>query len=156
MWHRVGGMVITTSNPGLRVEQQDWSELTVEAWPASWKKERTVRRVYSRETRQPNFVTMETLGNGRMHVDISPDVDGQPRAWVLRFHLRPNQRLQLSADNMELEATVQHIAPLPHFRAKEVVPFKGKGAAPAPGAGPVAEVYLPASAKARSLRADFH
>eukprot|EP01051_Picozoa_sp_SAG22_P015781 SAG22_NODE_2118_length_2984_cov_2.031196_3_plen_61_part_01 len=31
MWHRMGGLVVTTDKPGLRIEDGDWSELTLEA-----------------------------------------------------------------------------------------------------------------------------
>ena len=32
MWHKVGGMVVTTDTPGLRVDDQDWSELVVDVY----------------------------------------------------------------------------------------------------------------------------
>lgn len=32
MWHKVGGMVVTTDAPGLRVDDQDWSELVVDVY----------------------------------------------------------------------------------------------------------------------------
>merc|ERR1711959_678360 len=33
MWHRRGGLMVITDDPQLRVEEQDWSSLTVEAFP---------------------------------------------------------------------------------------------------------------------------
>jgi hypothetical protein len=33
MWHRKGGMVVTTDAPGVRIDDQDWSTLTLETWP---------------------------------------------------------------------------------------------------------------------------
>merc|ERR1711871_775339 len=46
MWHRRGGLMITTDKPGLRVEEQDWSTLTLEAFPAQTA-ESTSRSVYT-------------------------------------------------------------------------------------------------------------
>ena len=35
MWHRKGGLVVTTDQPGTRVDEQNWSMLTLEAFPHS-------------------------------------------------------------------------------------------------------------------------
>ena len=33
MWHRRGGLVVTTDSKALRIAAQDWARLTVDAWP---------------------------------------------------------------------------------------------------------------------------
>jgi hypothetical protein len=33
MWHRKGGMLVTTDAPGVRIDDQDWATLTLESWP---------------------------------------------------------------------------------------------------------------------------
>lgn len=151
MWHKIGGLMVTTSNPGLRVDKQDWRQLTLEAWPATWKRERAERRLYNRKTLQPTIIAMETLDHGRVRMEIEADAAGESRAWVVRFHLRRGQRLRLADDNVEEVSEIQHIAPLPLEREAEVVPFAGKDAPPAPHAGFVAQVVLPSSATARHL-----
>ncbi len=153
MWHRVGGLTITTSEPGLRVELQDWSELTLEAFPASWREESVVRRLYNRKTLQPTEVRMQTDGRGLVEIVIAATPDGDEHSWVVRLHLRPGQNATLAAAgvNMEADAKLTMIAPLAVEQAHAVMPFKGKGSAPAPHAGAVAEVQLTASAQPRRL-----
>ena len=45
----------------------------------------------------------------------------------------------------------QLIAPLPVAAAESFMPFGGQGAAPAPLAGPVAEIVVPAAAGPRKI-----
>ena len=150
LYHRQGGLMVLVSEPSLRVHRQDWSELTLEAFPAADVAQTTHRTVAERGAdvhAAKTHVVMHTDGAGHVRVDINQAV---ARAWVVRLHLRPGQRVgaaRLDAQALG-EAAVTHIAPT--ARA-DFMPFGGKGAAPAPGAGFVAELRIPASASA-SLR----
>jgi len=151
MWHRVGGLVITTSNPGLRVDEQDWSELTLELFPSSSDADKTVRRVYNRKTLNVIQVVMTTDGRGQVVLDIDATPDGDEHSWIVRVHLAPGQSLTLAEENEEVISSSNLMKPLTENCCHEMVPFKGKGSRPAPQAGPVAELLLPSSTKPRHL-----
>lgn len=90
-----GGLSIVTSTPGLRVDAQDWSELTLEAFPATATRAETKRVLHSRSPGAPRtFVSMATAdGDNTVSVNISAAEDQESRAWVLRVHLKPGQRV---------------------------------------------------------------
>ena len=115
MWHNHnGGLVITTNSPGLRIEGQDWSELTLEAFPsASAEEVVTQRTVHALKTAAKTGISMKTDGTGKMKLSISAADDGVTRAWALRVHLRVGQKVESAAvDGNTLQTTdVVHIAP---------------------------------------------
>lgn len=157
MWHRKdGGLTILTDSPGLRIQDGNWSSLSLEAFPAQTAK-RTRRTLYAQESfirgEEPatTDIIMTTDGSGEVHFAISESSDTAGRAWVVRVHLRPGQRASgVSVDGDVLEAeTVVHLEPLP---AEAVYfPFGGAGAHPPAKAGPVVEVRLPSARHARAV-----
>jgi len=167
MWHRRGGLIITTDKPGLRVDKQDWSSLTLEAFPhfTAGDKDVTERAVHTlgkhyKGARARTGVTMTTDGDAdTVSVRVTDAEDKVEREWVFRAHLKPGQavksaHLQNDHDSTE-EAqalTVKHIHPVnnPGF-----FPFGGEGSAPAHHAGAVAEVRIPRGHRARTLMLHF-
>ena len=140
--------MITTDKPGLRVEEQDWSTLTLEAFPAQTA-ESTSRSVYTLNEAKRTDLLWETNGHGGVSLTVSAAEDGSRRAWVFRSHLLPGQKLvSATLDGVELRAPV-------HLEPREEVgpafPFGGQGSRPMPKAGPVAEIYIPAGAATRTL-----
>ena len=115
MWHNHdGGLVVTTNTPGLRIEGQDWSELTLEAFPStSTDPVVTERFVYALKSAAKTELSMTTNGAGKMTVTISAATDVASRAWALRTHLRPGQKaIAAFVDGIQLdEADMVHIAP---------------------------------------------
>ena len=162
MWHKKdGGLTVMTDKPGMRIEEGDWSSLTLEAFPAQTEM-LTERSVYAQDTHVRGEETartdlsMRTDGTGKAHFEITESSDGAERAWVVRLHLRPNQRVTTAVmDGAELavdETTVTHLAPLSASEtALHHFPFGGAGAHPPVNAGHVAELRLPSAAHARSL-----
>jgi hypothetical protein len=155
LWHRVGGLMIMAAVPGLRVDRQDWSELVLEAFPDSTTVASVTRTLRARgdgdELTAATHVTMTTDGRGAVAVSLSAAEDFEARAWVLRLHLRPQQRVvAASVDGTDASNLVQHLKPV--GVADAFFPFGGKGTLPAPLAGAVAEVRLASSAKPRSVR----
>ena len=161
MWHRAGALLVTTSAPGTRVGAQDWSELTLEAWPTA--EARVVRRtVYERggggggRTELAMATTAAEADENRtttLRLDVS--ASGTARAWVLRAHLAPGQRVVAAAvDGAAVDgARVAHIAPLAAGGADDAgfFPLRGAGHAPPARAGPVAELRVPRAAGAREV-----
>ena len=166
LWHRKGGLTILASEPTLRVDDQDWSELTLEAFPhvdRSEQEQVTRRTLVDRgEAAARTTVEMRTdIEAGELHFAITQAEDKTERAWVLRVHLAPGQSvshvqaLLQGDDGAVLEAevvAVRHLTATAESEADGFTPFGGKGSRPAPRAGSVAELALPASARARAVR----
>ena len=154
MWHKKsGGLTVITDEPGLRIDDQDWSSLTLEAFPAQVA-QTTQRSVFALKTEARQDITMTTDGNGNAHFDISESEDGAERAWVVRLHLLPNQRATMATiDEEEMAAeSLVHLAPLSAEQTSTAhFPFGGAGAHPPQHAGHVAELRLPSAAHARTL-----
>ena len=133
MWHRRGGLLVTVDDPGTRVEQQDWSHLTVQAFPATdgmflanpdgWNDgsadgaavvSSSHRVVYDRGSTKK--------GTGRTHIEMRSSADGTcsfairgdtpsaattERAWTIRIHLLPGQQATLlGVDGVAHDASV--------------------------------------------------
>ena len=154
MWHKKsGGLTVITDEPGLRIDDQDWASLTLEAFPAQVA-QTTQRSVFALKTEARQDITMTTDGNGNAHFDISESEDGAERAWVVRLHLLPNQRATMATiDEEEMAAeSLVHLAPLSAEQTSTAhFPFGGAGAHPPQHAGHVAELRLPSAAHARTL-----
>jgi hypothetical protein len=146
------------------VDDQDWTELTLEAFPhspSSGKGESTTERTLfnkgdSASTTIAMTTTTSTYGAASsVAMKITPSTNGEARAWVVRLHLQRGQRVSSAlADGVQLaidsgDNGVEHIAPTP--AGASYTPFGGKGTAPAPMAGHVAEVRLPIGASHREL-----
>ena len=183
MWHKAGAVLVTdgtaarwgreeeeesSARKPLRLVHQQWGELTIEAFPAAgaWRERRDV---YEQEgsaaaaaAAAPTTVELRTFGNGTVAVSVSGSP--VPRAWVVRLHLRPGQRLALlarssssSLSSSSLAAVagggrVEHLLPAADC-AESYFPFRGAGARPACEAGAVAEFRLPSSVVARRIEA---
>ena len=159
MWHRKdGGLTVMTDSPGLRIEEGDWSSLTLEAFPSQAAME-THRSVYAQDTHVRHQgdartdLAMRTDGKGKAHFEIAAATDGAERAWVLRVHLRPSQFVtEAVMDGATLaDDAVVHLAPLSEADTAHYFPFGGSGSHPPVNAGHVAELKLPSAAHARSL-----
>ena len=99
MWHKKdGGLTVMTDSPGLRIEDGDWSELTLEAFPAQTEME-TRRSVYAQDTHVRHQedartdMVMRTDGLGKVYFEISEATDGSERAWVVRLHILCNSEI---------------------------------------------------------------
>jgi hypothetical protein len=156
MWHKKGGLLVTVSEGALRIGDQDWSELTIEGFPASgaWTEWRDVYEQDHSEHSDDAVTTVQlrTDGGGKVYVDVSASVAA--RAWVVRLHLAPGQQLSLSAAAAAAGgvSSVLHIQPPAGCSAADAsspvpgeesfTPFGGVGTRPACLAGPVAEFRL--------------
>lgn len=132
------GLMVLVDEPGARVEEQDWSSLTLEAFPST-KAAATSRSIVERGSAELTNLELATDGKGGLVVRIGKPAAGGKRAWVLRVHLRKGQKASsVTLDHWPMD--VQHLEASADF----VAPFGGKGTKPAPLSGPVAEVILPA------------
>eukprot|EP01062_Namystynia_karyoxenos_P067703 TRINITY_DN6172_c0_g1_i1.p1 TRINITY_DN6172_c0_g1~~TRINITY_DN6172_c0_g1_i1.p1 ORF type:complete len:851 (+),score=211.04 TRINITY_DN6172_c0_g1_i1:93-2555(+) len=145
MWHRRGGVVVTASSAGLRIEDQDWGQLIVEAWPEEGQSSR--RAVHPRGGGASATVVLSCSG-GRAELTISAAAGGAPRGWLLRLHLRPGQR---PAPAAVIDGAPASYALLQPAAGSGAWPFAGAGALPPPAAGPVVELELPPSAGPRRV-----
>jgi hypothetical protein len=160
LWHKKGGLTILASEPTLRVDDQDWSELTLEAFPHAAGTAGpdcvTVRTLVDRLSEARTTVTMTTdTATNQLSFAVTAAEDGAARGWVLRVHLAPGgQRVaSVNADGVDLGvATVVHLSPVAHSDADNFSPFGGKGARPAPEEGYIAEVILTSGSAPRTVR----
>ena len=100
-------------------------------------------------------ITMKTdIAASQLSVDISAADDGAARAWVLRVHLAPGQRVRAAVlDGAALaDEALVHLAPTAKSEAGRFSPFGGKGARPAPLEGHIAELPITRGASPRTLR----
>eukprot|EP01052_Picozoa_sp_SAG31_P010293 SAG31_NODE_560_length_14088_cov_10.467010_2_plen_180_part_00 len=158
LWHKAGGLTIIASEPTLRVDDQDWSELTLEAFPHDTQavESTTVRTVVDRgESKARTTISMHTNHDlNQMGFEISEADDHAERAWVLRVHLAPGERVQQATIDGMVSASdaVDHLSPVSESELDTFTPFGGKGARPAPKAGFVAEIMLPRSSAQRTVQ----
>lgn len=143
MWHRHGGLVVTTEDPGLRVEDQDWSELTLDAFPST-SDETTVRYIYERNSNKYQSLKMDSHSVG---LQLALGSSSAPRSFRLRVHYAHGMAPStVFIDGVEAPFTIFKAAP----GGTVAWPFSGVGSRPA--AGVIAEVYIPASAKPRNIQ----
>lgn len=150
MWHRRGGVLITAGSPGLRVAEQDWSNLTIEAFPAA-----DAAVSHRRLDLGPGHrleVELSTPSPDRVRLIIRADEEGTAHAWVLRLHMLPGQRVEAVALDGEGPGAgvARHLLAGTNC-AEEHFPFGGPGSRPACGAGAVAEVHISASSARRAV-----
>ena len=152
MWHKSGAVLVTAKGGALRVAEQDWSSLVVEAFPSAHPSVEH-REVYgpegSPDADRSTTITLATDGQGRVSVSVS--ASAVPKAWTVRLHLRPGQHLELVADG-KASAVVRHLRPTAAC-SDSFFPFGGPGSLPACNAGPVAEFDLePAAGHRRTIQ----
>lgn len=157
MWHKRGSVLVTdNTRENLRIVNQDWSVLTVEAFPASEARSET-RTLYEQDTaalqagKDPaTRVTLATDGNETVTLSVSESPT--TRSWLVRLHLRrPDQRLRLTDATMSaagIDGGVHHLAPTcdPGY-----FPLMGAGSRPPCQGGTVAEFRLGPSSSARHV-----
>ena len=147
MWHRKGGLVIVSGDAALRVDDQNWSELTLEAWPAA-DAEPVTRSLFERGSDARTDVRLRT-GDGTVQVDVGAASDGAERGWLLRLHLPPGQRVATAmVDGSTTAAPI--LLPRDGDSAAHF-PLRGEGTMPAHRAGPIAELRLPRRSGARTI-----
>eukprot|EP00927_Polykrikos_kofoidii_P053071 TRINITY_DN4720_c0_g1_i1.p1 TRINITY_DN4720_c0_g1~~TRINITY_DN4720_c0_g1_i1.p1 ORF type:complete len:830 (+),score=68.35 TRINITY_DN4720_c0_g1_i1:117-2492(+) len=155
MWYRRdGGFFVLAHESMLRVEEQDWSLLVLEAFPASFDQtiKRTVFDKISGNRTELILKTSQQDGNVVVELDIGVAESGDERAWVLRVHLLPGHRaIDTRMDGVLFPSSELHLEPVGES-ATAAFPFSGAGSHPQSRAGPVVELYLPSSARARSAR----
>ena len=151
MWHRRGGFTVITSTPGLRVDEQDWGELTIEAYPSDSMME-TQRFVYSQGSGSARTsLRMKSTGHGSVQFDISASEDGAARAWVLRLHLKHGQAHDATVTVDGAPQTALALQPMDEAESAAFFPFGGVGAKPAPAAGSIVEIRVVRGAGARTV-----
>jgi hypothetical protein len=97
-------------------------------------------------------VTMQTdQANKQLHFDISAAEDSAARAWILRVHLAPGQRVAEALLDDVRAGAVEHLSPTAAADSDAYAPFMGKGTRPPPLAGPIAEIKLPSASSPRTL-----
>jgi hypothetical protein len=150
MWHRKhGGLLVLADRPTQRVEDQDWSSLTLEAFPCSGACN-TSRAVFERGSETHTEITLRTDSVGWVRLEIGSAEDGTAREWVVRVHLGVTQRAtRASIDGHDLQPDQFHI--LEPIAADEFFPLAGAGSAPPQLAGPVVEVRVPKGSNARVI-----
>ncbi|CAJ1400869.1 unnamed protein product [Effrenium voratum] len=85
MWIRPGAMLVLTDEVPKRVEDVDWSRLTLEVYPAETRRQKVLHEPNGEETQ----LQMQ-LENGHFHLSIESKV---ARRWRLRVHLQPGQKM---------------------------------------------------------------
>ena len=158
MWHKKGGLVVAVQEGEMRINDQDWSELVIEAFPSA-EASKEHREIYEQDSstrgdEASTTVELRTDGAGKLWVGVSASVEA--RSWVVRVHLRPGERLALSDEELLASGgvgSVRHLEPHRSCDDDSFFPFKGVGAAPACGAGPIAEFRLGSSTEARHVEA---
>ena len=151
MWHRKGGLVISDNTPAaLRVDDQDWSELTLEAWPMAGA-EAVTRPLYERGSRARTNITL-CFTRGMVRIDVEPESNATARSWLLRLHLVPGQRiLSTAAALVDGSATAAKVLMARAADSPAHFPLLGEGALPPHRAGPIVEVRVPSGRGSRMI-----
>lgn len=148
LWHQEGGLIVMASNPGIRVDRQDWSSLTLQAFPAINRSVVVHRTVYPQNDAtlagKNTHLMMETTDDGWVVLTIDPEVRAMVHHWVLRVHLAVDETMtELMIDEEPSVHKLHLIAPTLMADVASFMPFGGPGTAPAPKAGPIAEILVP-------------
>jgi hypothetical protein len=70
MWHKkAGGLTVITDSPGLRIEDGDWTTLTLEAFPAQAALT-TERAIYALQTEARTDLSMRSDGEGQVSFEV--------------------------------------------------------------------------------------
>eukprot|EP00927_Polykrikos_kofoidii_P015618 TRINITY_DN16958_c0_g1_i1.p1 TRINITY_DN16958_c0_g1~~TRINITY_DN16958_c0_g1_i1.p1 ORF type:complete len:980 (+),score=114.21 TRINITY_DN16958_c0_g1_i1:90-2942(+) len=157
MWlRREGGFLIVADNASQRVEDQDWSSLTLELFPAA-QAHSTKRQLFERGTSARSNLAFHTDGLGRISVEIGAMEGGvAERAWTVRVHLLSGQRVVsaiVDGVSVHLEGGLRHIEASSSSRLSSApfFPLGGAGTLTAPMAGPVAEIHVRKGSQARTI-----
>jgi len=149
IWHKRGSVLVTDATPdNLRIVEQDWSQLTIEAFPSATSSTEH-RNLFEQEASkqyanaEPTVVSLITNGEGKVTVTISQAPT--PRSWTVRLHLSPGQTFKLDS-NTYAQAVVGDVTLIyPTVDCHQYFPLQGKTTAPPCQAGPVAEFVIAAT-----------
>lgn len=140
-------------DPKHRIADQDWSSLTLEAFPCTNWCPPTRRSVFDRMTSARTDIAMFNDGLGHLTFNISKASDGKARAWTIRLNLKPNQRaFHVKVDGED--TSVNHIEHIAWDDGRPVwgyFPFGGAGSNPAAKAGYVAEIKVKSASTFRVI-----
>ena len=151
MWHRAdGGLVLAVDEPSTRVEEQDWSRITLHAFPALHVAQTVRRTLYERGSAARTHVTMRTLGNGHLRFDLGAAEDGATRGWMLRLQL-PLYPSNLGAIGATVDGVATEAKLLLPAAAAITMPFASAGTRPAAGGRSMLELEVPAHRIARVI-----
>jgi len=158
MWYRRdGGLLVLADSPdapSTRIEDQDWSLITLEVFPAA-SFYRTRRSLFDRRTAARTDIVLNSDGAGNARIFIGKATDGASRAWLARIHLRQGQRIvEAMVDGWAVPlGEIVHVYPGDrNLRAGGVAyPLGGAGSLPAPNAGPIVELRIASSASPRTV-----
>ena len=150
-------LLVAVEDGKQRVGRQDWSQLTLEAFPSADAMTSSVR-VFEQDASKHDDgafteVTLTTDGAGGVAVAVSKSV--QARSWLVRLHLRRGQHLVSLVHSAAASggASVQHLQPPVDCEERGFFPFGGAGTPPACRAGPIAEFLIPTSSSAHHAAA---
>ena len=155
LYHRAGGLVVLADEPTvMRVDDQRWSTLILEAFPAADPAEPPTARVVversvndhpTRTELRMSYAQPAAVQAGPRHLRIEVYGDGArlaARSWLLRLHLNRSQAaLGCTVDGAPTNFT--RLAPVAAQHSTMVHPFGGRGSRPPPLAGPIVEIPLP-------------
>jgi alpha-glucosidase (family GH31 glycosyl hydrolase) len=156
MWHRLGSFLITVDSKATRVEDQDWSVLTLEVFPDFTTEVYIEKSLYSLGTAARTDLSMANIpkdnnNGGFVNFHISASEDGESRGWLVRLHLRPGQNcISAGVDDDGTDLDIVHIDPITD--TDDFFPFGGSGTPPAPKAGKIAEIKVPMANHERKLQ----
>jgi len=168
MWHKRGGFTVTIDGAAMvPIEEQDWSVMTLEAFPdlttAAAKNSMIEHRtLYSLGTAARTHIVMTTTSNpsadtsaalptsGIVTFIISEAEDEVSRGWIVRLHLLPGQHCTGAVADNSVVLDVAHLEPVPH--SEGFFPFGGAGTRPAARAGRVVEAVVEQAAHERTVQ----
>lgn len=141
MWfRRDGGLLVTCSDNATRADEQDWSTLTLEAFPSD-SAMTTKRKVFERNSTSSTDLELSTDGHGSISVRIMSST-AHARGWAIRFHLAHSWRVAQASIDGEVVREIALLQLAPGAGAAGFNPLGGVGTAPAPSGGPVVELHL--------------
>ena len=151
MWHKAdGGLVLAVDEPATRVADQDWSTITLHAFPALDAMLTTRKTLHERGgDAAPTRLVMSTFGDGRTvrlqisRCEVAPadDAVATARGWRLRLQLPPTATAATTLTATIDGTAAAHALLLP--LAGEATPFGSRGARPAAGGAAVLELEVP-------------
>ena len=150
MWHKAdGGLVLAVDEPATRVADQDWSTITLHAFPALHAVLTTHKTLHERgDDAAPTHLVMKTFGDSRTvqlrisrrEVALADDAAATARGWRLRLQLPPTATAVTT-----VTATIDGAAAAPALLlplAGMATPFGSRGTRPAAGGAAVLELEV--------------
>lgn len=146
MWYRRdGGLLVLAGNSTLvsTVENQDWSALTLEAFPSAGGMV-TKRELFEKGANDQEKTAITLSTDNQTTITLNIGAAPAPRAWIIRLHLHPLQ--EVSSMELNGETVIgTRIAP------STTTSFPLLDWSPAPLAGPIVEIQLSSSANPQQL-----